>query len=47
MLSREVNLKEATLYMENEFFKGNIHQYGDTTETNFNQAIQLLEKKGF
>ncbi|QMU10991.1 hypothetical protein H3V22_01850 [Mammaliicoccus lentus] len=40
MLSREVNLKEATLYMENEFFKGNIHQYGDTTEKNLRKQYK-------
>jgi hypothetical protein len=32
MLSREINLKEATIYMEKEFFKGNINQYGESTK---------------
>ncbi|SCU55485.1 Uncharacterised protein [Staphylococcus aureus] len=29
--------------MENEFFKGNIHQYGESTENNYKQAIQELQ----
>src|SRR5699024_10381383 len=43
MVSREVTLKEATIYMEKEFFKGNIHQYGESTENNYKQAIQELD----
>jgi len=43
MVSREVTLKEATIYMEKEFFKGNINQYGESTKNNYKQAIQELK----
>ena len=43
MLTREINLKEATIYMEKEFFKGNINQYGESTKNNYKQAIQELK----
>ena len=43
MLSREINLKEATIYMEKEFFKGNINQYGKKKKNNYKQAIQELK----
>ena len=43
ILSREINLKEATIYMEKEFFKGNINQYGESTKNNYKQAIQELK----
>ena len=43
MLSREINLKEATIYMEKEFFKGNITQYGESTKNDYKQAIQELK----
>ncbi|SCU17420.1 Uncharacterised protein [Staphylococcus xylosus] len=44
MISREVSLKEAILYMQSEFFKGEPDMYGKTTESHFNQAIQELKK---
>ncbi|WP_052256055.1 MULTISPECIES: hypothetical protein [Staphylococcaceae] len=45
MVSREVTLKEATLYMKKEFFKGETDTYGKVTETHFNLAIQKLKQK--
>ncbi|EKU45871.1 hypothetical protein [Staphylococcus massiliensis] len=44
MISREVNLKEATLYMKKEFFKGETDKYGKVTETHFNLAIKKLKQ---
>lgn len=40
MLSREINLKEATIYMEKEFFKGNINQYGESTKITINKQFK-------
>ena len=43
MVSREVTLKDAALYMKKEFFKGETDMYGKVTETHFNLAIQKLK----
>jgi hypothetical protein len=44
MLSREINLKEATIYMEKEFFKGTlISMANQSTKNNYKQAIQELK----
>ena len=45
MISREVTLKEAIIYMKKEFFKGETDMYGNMTETHFNLAIQELKQK--
>ncbi|WP_281512480.1 hypothetical protein [Mammaliicoccus vitulinus] len=45
MISREVTLKEAIIYMKIEFFKGETDMYGKMTETHFNLAIQELKQK--
>lgn len=45
MVSREVTLKDAALYMKKEFFKGETDMYGKVTETHFNLAIQKLKQK--
>ncbi|WP_210123831.1 MULTISPECIES: hypothetical protein [unclassified Staphylococcus] len=45
MISREVTLKEAIIYMKREFFKGETDMYGEMTETHFNLAIQELKQK--
>lgn len=43
MVSREVTLKDAALYMKKGFFKGETDMYGKVTETHFNLAIQKLK----
>lgn len=43
LVSREVTLKDAALYMKKEFFKGETDMYGKVTETHFNLAIQKLK----
>ncbi|MEB6170578.1 hypothetical protein MXL81_07805 [Staphylococcus pseudoxylosus] len=45
MISREVTLKEAIIYMKKEFFKGETDMYDKMTETHFNLAIQELKQK--
>ncbi|QDR66030.1 hypothetical protein FPV13_14085 (plasmid) [Mammaliicoccus sciuri] len=45
MISREITLKEAIIYMKKEFFKGETDMYGEITETHFNLAIQKLKQK--
>lgn len=45
MISREVTLKEAIIYMKKEFFSGETDMYGKMTENHFNLAIQELKQK--
>ncbi|MFG3613363.1 hypothetical protein [Rummeliibacillus stabekisii] len=47
MNARQCSLKEASHYMSEQFFKGVPHLYGEATAKQFEQAIQLLEKRSY
>ncbi|KAA0965660.1 hypothetical protein FQ087_05050 [Sporosarcina sp. ANT_H38] len=45
MKTRQFPLEEAMFYMRENFFKGEAFLYGEETVKQFEQAIQLLEKR--
>ncbi|MFG3613506.1 hypothetical protein [Rummeliibacillus stabekisii] len=46
MDAKQISLKEASQYMNEQFFKGNPNLYGENTALQFKKAIEQIEKKG-